>query len=262
MTPSRFALARLTLVEALAVAALLDTAPLADVGSLPRATTTQLSAALAWWVAAAITAWLVVTTLACVASRAVPALRALRLVDALTAPGVRRIVDGALACSLAAGTPLLLTAPASARTSPTTAPPPVVYVAPNGEVIISPSTTAAPTTTSTTTPSPPAPVASQPAPSPTPPPPAPAPHRSSPAPSCRASERNPCGGATRTGEGRHVVVAGDNLWAIAAARLGTNRAADVAPYWRRVVAVNRPTLRSGDPNLIYPGELVALPAVA
>jgi hypothetical protein len=248
MTPSRFALARLTFVEALAAAALLRTARLAHVGPLPGATTTQLAAALAWWAAAAITAWLVVTTLTCVASRAVPALRALRLVDALTAPGVRRIVDGALACSLAAGAPLLLAAPSAARTSPTTAAPPVVYVAPNGEVIISPPTTStttpttnttAPTTTTTTTTPAPRPVASQPAPSPAPPPSPPPPH---------------------TGETTHVVVAGDNLWTIAAARLGTHRAADIAPYWRRVVERNRPTLRSGDPNLIHPGELVALPA--
>jgi hypothetical protein len=55
-------------------------------------------------------------------------------------------------------------------------------------------------------------------------------------------------------------VAGDNLWSIAAAHIGARRAADVAPYWRQVVDANRSTLRSGDPNLIFPGELVALPA--
>jgi hypothetical protein len=55
-------------------------------------------------------------------------------------------------------------------------------------------------------------------------------------------------------------VAGDNLWSIAAAHIGARRAADVVPYWRQVVDANRSTLRSGDPNLIFPGELVALPA--
>jgi hypothetical protein len=234
MTPSRFALARLAFVEGVAVVALRGTAPLADVGPLARATTTQLSAALAWWGAAAITAWLVVTTLACVASRAVPALRALRLFDALTAPGVRRIVDGALACTLAAGTPMLLAAPSAARTSTATAAPPVVYVAPNGEVIVSPSTTSTSTAMSTSTTT--------------------ATTTSTTAPSPRPTAAQPAAPPAT-----HVVVPGENLWTIAAARLGTRRAAAIAPYWRRVVERNRPTLRSGDPNLIYPGEVIALP---
>ncbi|GIU88137.1 MAG: hypothetical protein KatS3mg009_2652 [Acidimicrobiia bacterium] len=63
----------------------------------------------------------------------------------------------------------------------------------------------------------------------------------------------------------HVVVAGDNLWRIAAAEVarvtGAARAPDAAvlPYWRAVVAANRATLRSGDPSLVYPGEVVTLP---
>jgi nucleoid-associated protein YgaU len=63
----------------------------------------------------------------------------------------------------------------------------------------------------------------------------------------------------------HVVVPGDNLWRIAAAEL-TRRsttapdAGAIARYWRTVVEANRATLRSGDPGLIFPGELVVLPA--
>jgi nucleoid-associated protein YgaU len=62
-----------------------------------------------------------------------------------------------------------------------------------------------------------------------------------------------------------VVVPGDNLWQIARAEVirtsGADRPADsqIAPYWQRVVEANRSTLRSGDPSLIFPGEVVTLP---
>ena len=58
--------------------------------------------------------------------------------------------------------------------------------------------------------------------------------------------------------------AGDNLWLIARAaleRTSTARVddADVARYWRTVIGANRSTLRSGDPSLVFPGEIVTLP---
>jgi hypothetical protein len=37
---------------------------------------------------------------------------------------------------------------------------------------------------------------------------------------------------------------------------------EVTGYWQQVCAVNRGRLRSGDLNLIYPGEQVELPPVA
>ncbi len=58
-----------------------------------------------------------------------------------------------------------------------------------------------------------------------------------------------------------VVETGDHLWLISARHLGEDATSgDIAPYWRQVVDVNTPRLRSGDPNLIYPGEVVELPA--
>jgi len=61
-----------------------------------------------------------------------------------------------------------------------------------------------------------------------------------------------------------VVVRGDHLWKISERHLGSvlgreATASQITPYWRRVIEVNRGSLRSGDPNLIYPGEVVTLP---
>lgn len=67
-------------------------------------------------------------------------------------------------------------------------------------------------------------------------------------------------GDTAGSEESVVVEKGDHLWKISARHLGSG-AGDgrVAPYWREVIAVNTPHLRSGDPDLIYPGEVVRLP---
>jgi len=67
-------------------------------------------------------------------------------------------------------------------------------------------------------------------------------------------------------DGRVVVRPGDNLWAIARAELIRSTGArpddrHVARYWRSVVEANRDTLRSGNPSLIFPGEIVSLPQV-
>lgn len=63
-----------------------------------------------------------------------------------------------------------------------------------------------------------------------------------------------------------VVRPGDNLWDLAARRV-TNvygrSAADheIAPYWVEVLHANGERIRSGDPDLIYPGEVILLPPV-
>jgi hypothetical protein len=63
------------------------------------------------------------------------------------------------------------------------------------------------------------------------------------------------------------VTGGEHLWSIAATRVAGASGmpptdlspADIAPYWMRVVELNRQRLRSGNPNLVYPGEVVELP---
>jgi hypothetical protein len=75
---------------------------------------------------------------------------------------------------------------------------------------------------------------------------------------------------TTAPRGEVEVLAGDNLWAIAVDALAraTGRApdaiteADVAPYWRALCDLNRDRVRSGDVNLVYPGEVLLLPPVS
>ncbi len=67
--------------------------------------------------------------------------------------------------------------------------------------------------------------------------------------------------------GRDVTVErGDNLWNLAKDELTdahqerpTN--AEIVPYWLDVIDTNTPHLRSGDPDLIYPGETINLPPI-
>jgi hypothetical protein len=75
--------------------------------------------------------------------------------------------------------------------------------------------------------------------------------------------------AAPTGVASVVVTPGDNLWVLAERRLADARGrapatlsdSEIAPYWVQVCDTNRATLRSGDVDLIYPGEAVTLPPV-
>lgn len=68
-------------------------------------------------------------------------------------------------------------------------------------------------------------------------------------------------GASGATESNSVVVApGDHLWKISKRHLDLMKSdIRVAPYWQEVIETNMPTLRSGDPDLIYPGEVVSMP---
>lgn len=61
-----------------------------------------------------------------------------------------------------------------------------------------------------------------------------------------------------------TVRAGDSFWVVATrhleAALGRYPTdGEIAPYWAEMVEVNRHRIRSGDPDLIFPGEVLELP---
>ena len=65
-------------------------------------------------------------------------------------------------------------------------------------------------------------------------------------------------------DGLYTVQPGDNMWSIAsdclAAREGKTPSADrIAEAWRRMIDLNRSRIISGDPDLIFPGEQLLVP---
>ncbi len=210
------------LVAATTLAALLAARPRPS-GAIASWTGDELAVTTAWALAVLSCAWLVVVSAVCELGLR-HRTRSVARVGTRLAPGfVRRLVEVAIVGSVVAGS--VIPAGASgdrARTPPARDEPVVRSPAPSVD---------GHRTGPTVTPAPvaPAPVASPPAPA-------------------------------RT----YAVRADDNLWRISRAALieRGNAAPDdstIARYWQAVIAANRATLRSGNPNLIFPGELVALP---
>ncbi len=54
---------------------------------------------------------------------------------------------------------------------------------------------------------------------------------------------------------KYTIVKGDTLWGIAAQAYG------IPQKWRVIWDANKSTLKSGDPNLIYPGEVLIIPTI-
>ncbi len=70
-------------------------------------------------------------------------------------------------------------------------------------------------------------------------------------------------GTEAPAEASHAVVRGDHFWSIAESHLESELGRsvtedEVCAYWARLVDANRSTIRSGDPNLIFPGEVITL----
>jgi hypothetical protein len=201
------------------------------------------------WVALLGAWWLLAGTLLYVAAAVTRVPAAVRAVRWAALPPVRRVVDAAFAATVVGGA-VLAPATAGARVA---GPPPTTFVRDGrgGDLAsLPPATTAAPNPpavppTVRTAPTAPTAAAVPPA-APSPPPP-------------------PGGMVVQV-----VVAPGDDLWALAAGRLAATRGiapadvadAEIAPYWMAVCERNRAALASGDPNLIFPGEVVTLPAVS
>ncbi len=77
----------------------------------------------------------------------------------------------------------------------------------------------------------------------------------------------PSGNPTPDGEvspAKVTVQSGDNLWLMCRRHLlhelgHRPTSGEIAPYWLRVIARNQPVLISGNPDLIYAGEVIEMP---
>jgi hypothetical protein len=214
----------------------------------------RLAALVAAW-------WLLGSTLLYVAARVARLHGTAAALGWATLPAVRRWADRAAAVSIVAASALGAARPAAARPPPTTSPAtaPVVIDADHRDPLSVPSRPPTSVRTGQAVDPPPAPSAPpvETAPVPSPPP------TNAPLvpPVVPIVPSAPAAGAT------HTVARGEHLWSIAADQIATATGkpaavlapADIAPYWLRVVEVNRPRLSSGDPNLVFPGEVVELP---
>ncbi len=179
-----------------------------------------------------------------------------RWVRVITVPFVRRVVDSALAATLAAAIVATPLGPALADETPL---PPIIFEAETDGIPVPHVRLVEPAGTESST--------TEPADSAADPTPLRLPAMRPIVPPVQTVETATADSvATTLLPTARVVAAGDNLWTIAADHLG--RAMDHHPdetetarYWRLVIETNRPTLRSGDPNLIYPGEVIQLPAL-
>lgn len=209
----------------------LELAPLEDVVA---AIVRTLALAIAYWITASSVLYAIARL-----SR-VPAL--IRATAWTTLPPIRRAIDRTVAMTLAGATLATPLAPAIASELP--APPPIIYQISDQGI----PTPVAPPPLDPSLVTPPGSVGAG--------------YTPRPAGGIEIAEVSPGAEATK-----YEVVSGDNLWTISSAHLSAAMpdavvtASEIAPYWRLVIEQNTPRLRSGDPNLIYPGEVIHLPAI-
>jgi nucleoid-associated protein YgaU len=205
----------------------------------------RLAALVAAW-------WLLATTVLYLAARLAHLHGAAHALGWATLPAVRRWADRAAAVTIVAASALGAARPAAADPPPSTTPgtPPVVVELDHRDRTALPDHLRPNVRTGRAQDAPPPPSSTTPAVLPPVLPPTPA----SPPPASPTTSS-------------HVVARGEHLWSISADHVGASTGrptaeltpADIAPYWRRAVELNRLHLRSGNPNLVYPGEIVELP---
>ena len=189
-------------------------------------------AALIWWAALGCVFWLAGSTLLYLVAQASRVEALIRSVEWMTLPAIRRATERALGAVLIAST--MAAAPVRADQ-----PPPLVVVVNDDGTFVPPGLAGQIVTTPQARPD-----------SAVPPSPA------------SPSETSVLGDEFSPAE--VTVRSGDNLWIICRRHLtGTlgHRPAneEVAPYWRQVIANNQPHLISGNPDLIYAGEVIEMP---
>ena len=202
--------------------------------------------ALLRMVALALTYWLAISTALYGLARVARIPSAVRAIEWATLPAVRRVVDGAAALSIVAATVAGPAMPAIATDGPA----PIVVAIGEDGLPIPPFAGDEDAQRAETLPQGAARVGWTPTPAGVPTPAAAAPAT-----------------VAITEPAQWTVTPGDNLWTIAERHLSTLAASgaqlpDVGDYWHRVVVANHDIIRSNDPDLIYPGEVVVLPAVA
>ena len=214
------------------IAMWLDLAPLEDVVA---ASLRTVALGIAYWMAGSSALYLVAR-----ATR-VPGL--IRATAWATLPPIRRVIDRAVAVTVTTAALVAPIAPALADEAPPTTEPIIYQISEQG------------------------------VPTPVNPPPVDPTHVAPPGTAGGGYTPNPAGGVevgadpTVAGETFYEVVRGDNLWTISAAHLAAAtpqrdvEPSEISVYWRSVIVLNTPQLRSGDPNLIYPGEQIVLPPI-
>ena len=171
---------------------------------------------------------------------------AVRAIEWATLPVVRRVIDGTAALTIVAATVAGPTAPAIANDLPS---PIVVEIGQDG-LPIPPFVDGEDAAPAGTMPQGAARIGWTPTPAGAPTPAAVAPPRWS-SPSRRDGPWPPATTCGRSPNGTLAALAASGA-----------ELPDVGDYWHRVVVANHDVIRSSDPDLIYPGEIVVLPPVA
>ena len=199
--------------------------------------------------------WLLLSTLAYLAASISGRPMALGATSWLTLPPVRRLVSRAVALSIAASVVTGPLAPAVANLMGRFESPQVVVEVDQAGRLHLPVTAGAPTDEDRPG------IVVPPHLEPAPPPAGDAPAPDEPL----APEADPM----VDGSHSHTITVrrGDHLWSLSerhlAQVLGRSDLGEheIARYWVRVIEANRDGIRSGNPDLIYPGEIIVLPVV-